>query len=79
MYEKGELEDAYLFNIMWSLASRPSKLLTLLFEDFEDIVNQKVVYYYANKMNQRMKFTISDEFFNQVMEFNEFKLNHDKY
>ena len=79
LYEKGELEDALLIHIMWSLASRPSEMLTLRFEDFEDINNQKVVYYYANKKNQRKRFTISDELYNQVMEFKEFKLNHDKY
>ena len=44
LYEKGELEDALLIHIMWSLASIPSEMLTLRFEDFENIKNQKVVY-----------------------------------
>ena len=34
---------------MWSFASRPSEILTLRFEDFEDKDNQKSVFYYANK------------------------------
>ena len=42
LYEKRELEDALLIHIMWILASRPSEMLTLQFEDFEDMNNQKV-------------------------------------
>ena len=34
---------------MWSLASRPNEMVTLIFEDFEDNNNQKSVLYYANK------------------------------
>ena len=36
---------------MWTFASRPSEILTLRFEDFEDN-NQKSVLYYANKKKQ---------------------------
>ena len=45
---------------MWSFVSRPSEILTLRFEDFEDKDNQKSVFYYENKKNQREGFTISD-------------------
>ena len=31
-----QFDDALLINIMWSFASRPSEILTLRFEDFED-------------------------------------------
>ena len=64
---------------MWSFASRPYEILTLRFEDFEDKDNQKSVLYYANKKNQRKKFTISDEFYNQVMEFKEYKISNYTY
>ena len=79
LYDKSELEDALLIHIMWSLASRPSEMLTLRFEDFEDINNQKFVYYYVIKKNQRKRFTMSDELYNQVNEFKQFKVNYDKY
>ena len=64
---------------MWSFASRPSEILTLRFEDFEDKDNQKSVFYYANKKNQRKKFTISDELYDQVMEFKEHKISNGTY
>ena len=60
-WKQKQFDDALLINIMWSFASRPSKILTLRFEDFEDKDNQKSVFYYSNKKNQRKKFTISDE------------------
>ena len=31
-----QFDDALLINIMWSFTSRPSEILTLRFEDFED-------------------------------------------
>ena len=64
---------------MWSFASRPYEILTLRFEDFEDKDNQKSVFYYTNKKNQRKKFTISDELYNQVMEFKEHKISNNTY
>ena len=64
---------------MWSLASRPNKMLTLRFEDFEDKDGQKSVLYYANKKNQRKKFTISEELYTQVMNFKEMKVNNRVY
>ena len=77
--ERKQFDDALLINIMWSFASRPSEILTLRFEDFEDKDNQKSVFYYANKKNQRKKFTISDELYDQVMEFKEHKINNGTY
>ena len=74
-----QFDDALLINIMWSFASRPSEILTLRFEDFEDKDNQKSVFYYANKKNQRKKFTISDELYDQVMEFKEHKISNGTY
>ena len=79
LYEQEQFDDALLINIMWSFASRPSEILTLRFEDFEDKDNQKSVFYYANKKNQRKKFTISDELYNQVMEFKEHKISNNTY
>ena len=79
LYEQEQFDDALLINIMWSFASRPSEILTLRFEDFEDKGNQKSVFYYANKKNQRKKFTISDELYNQVMEFKEHKISNNTY
>ena len=54
-------------------------MLTLRFEDFEDKDDQKSVYYYANKRNQRKKFTISNDLYEQVMEFKEMKISQDTY
>ena len=51
LYENEEFEDSLFINIMWCFASRPSEMLTLRFEDFEDKDDQKSVYYYANKKN----------------------------
>ena len=79
LYEQEQFDDALLINIMWSFASRPSEILTLRFEDFEDKDNQKSVFYYANKKNQRKKFTILDELYNQVMEFKEHKISNNTY
>ena len=79
LYEQEQFDDALLINIMWSFASRPSEILTLRFEDFEDKDNQKSVFYYANKKNQRKKFTISDELYNQVMEFKEHNISNNTY
>ena len=79
LYEKGQYEDALLIHIMWSLASRPNEMLTLRFEDFEDKDGQKSVLYYANKKNQRKKFTISEELYAQVMNFKEMKVNNGTY
>ena len=79
LYEKGQYEDALLIHIMWSLASRPNEMLTLRFEDFEDKDGQKSVLYYANKKNQRKKFTISEELYTQVMNFKEMKVNNGTY
>ena len=64
---------------MWSFASRPSEMLTLRFEDFEDKDNQKSVFYYVNKKNQRKKFTISDELYDQVMGFEEHRISNGTY
>ena len=79
LYAKGQYEDALLIHIMWSLASRPNEMLTLRFEDFEDKDGQKSVLYYANKKNQRKKFTISEELYAQVMNFKEMKVNNGTY
>ena len=68
-YEKEKFEDSLLINIMWCFVSRSSEMLTLKFEDFEDKEDQKSVYYYENKKNQRRKFTISNDLYEQVMEF----------
>ena len=64
---------------MWCFASRPREMLTLRFEDFEDKDDQKSVYYYANKKNQRKKSTISNILYEQVMEFKEMKISQDTY
>ena len=37
-----QFDDALLINIMWSFASRPSEVLTLRFEDFEDKDNKNL-------------------------------------
>ena len=79
LYEKGEFEDSLLINIMWCFASRPSEMLTLRFEDFEDKDGQKSVYYYANKKDQRNKFTISNDLNDRVMEFKELKISQSTY
>ena len=79
LYEKGEYEDSLLTNIMWCFASRPSEMLTLRFEDFEDKDGQKSVYYYTNKKNQRNKFTISNDLYDKVMEFKEMKISQNAY
>ena len=54
-------------------------MLTLRFEDFEDKDEQKSVLYYANKKNQRKKFTISDELYAQVMNIKKMKVNNGTY
>ena len=64
---------------MWSFASRPNEMITLRFEDFEDKDGQKSILNYANKKNQRKKFTISEELYNQVMNFKEMKVNNGTY
>ena len=64
---------------MWCFASRPSEMLTLRFEDFEDKDGQKSVYYYANKKNQRNKFTISNDLYDKVMEYKEMKISQGTY
>ena len=51
LYDNCEYENALLIHIMWSLESRPNKMITLRFEDFEDN-NQKLVLNYANKKSQ---------------------------
>ena len=79
LYEKGEYEDSLLINIMWCFASRPSEMLTLRFEDFEDKDDQKSVYYYANKKNQRIRFTISNDLYDRVMEYKELKISQGTY
>ena len=76
LYAKGQYEDALLIHIMWSLASRPNEMLTLRFEDKD---GQKSVLYYANKKNQRKKFTISEELYTQVMNFKEMKVSNRTY
>ena len=76
---KGQYEDAWLIHIMWSLSSLPNEMFTLRFEDFEDKDGQKSVLYYANKKNQRKKFTISEELYTQVMNFKEMKVNNRTY
>ena len=43
---------------MWHIISRSREMLTLRFEDFDDKDDKESVYYYANKKNQRKKFTI---------------------
>ena len=77
--EKGQYEDALLIHIMWSLASRSTEMLTLRFEDFEDKNAQKTVLYYASIKNQKKRFTISEELYNQVMMFKKTKVNNGKY
>ena len=47
--------------------------------DFEDKDGQKSVLYYANKKNQRKKFSISEELYVQVMNFKEMKVNNGTY
>ena len=42
LYEQEQFDDALLINIMWSFASRPSEILTLRFEDFENKDNQNL-------------------------------------
>ena len=79
LYAKGQYEDTLLIHIMWSLASRPNEILTLRFEDFEVKDGQKSVLYYANKKNQRKKFTIFEELYSQVMNFKEMKVNNRTY
>ena len=79
IYEKGEFEDSLLINIMWCFASQPNEMLTLRFEIFEDKDCQKSAYYYINKKNQRRKFTISNDLYEQVMEFKEMKISKDTY
>ena len=64
---------------MWYFASRPSEMLTLRLGDFKDKDDQKSVYYYANKKNQRKKFTISNDLNEQAMEFKEIKISQDTY
>ena len=64
---------------MWSLASRPNEMLTLRFEDFEDKNGQKTVLFYSSKKNQKKRFTISEELYNQVMMFKNIKVNNGKY
>ena len=76
LYEKGEFEDSLLINIMLCFASRPSEMLTLRFEDKD---GQKSVYYYANKKNQRNKFTISNDLYDRVMEYKELKISQGTY
>ena len=71
-YEQEQFDDSLLIYIVRLFAPRPSEILTLRFED-KDKDNQKSDYY-ANKKNQRKKFTISDELYNQVMEFKEHKI-----
>ena len=51
-------------------------MLTLRYEYFEDKDDQKSDYY-ANKKNQRMKFTISTDLYEQAIEFKEMKINQD--
>ena len=53
LYEKEEFEDSLLINIMWWFASRPSEMLTLRFEDFEDKDDQKSVYYYKQEKSKK--------------------------
>ena len=79
LYEKGEYEDSLLINTTWCFASRPSEMLTLRFEGFEDKDNQKSVYYYANKKNQGNKITISNYLYDRVMEFKEMKISQGTY
>ena len=79
LYEKGEFKNSLLINIIWCFASRPSKMLILIFENFEDKDDQKSVYYYANKKNQRRKITISNDLYEQVMEFKEMKISQGTY
>ena len=64
---------------MWSLASRPNEMVTLRFEDFLDNNNQKSLLYYANKKNQRKRVTITDDLYDQVIDFKNFKIENGKY
>ena len=64
---------------MWCFASKTNEILTLRFEDFEVKDDQKSVYNYTNKKNQRRKFIISNDLYEQVMEFKEMKINQDTY
>ena len=52
---------------MRSIASRSSKNLTLKIEDKD---NKNFAFYYANKKNQRKKFTISDKLYDKLMHLN---------
>ena len=64
---------------MWSFASRPSEMLTLRFEDFEDKNGQKNCIVLCKQMNQKKRFAISEELYNQVMMFKNMKVNNGKY
>ena len=79
LYEKGEFENSLLINIMWCFASRPNEMLILRFEDFEDKDDQKSLYYYTNKKNQRKKFTTSNDLYEQVIEFKELNISQGTY
>ena len=48
LYEQKQFDDALLINIMWSFTSRPSEIIVMRYEDFEDFEdkdNQKSVFY----------------------------------
>jgi integrase len=79
LYDEGDFHDSLLIHIMWSLASRPSEMITLRFEDFKEVDNSKQVHYFANKKNQRKTFTISDDLYEQVMEFRDYKMREGTY
>ena len=51
---------------MWCYTSRPSEILKLRIENFEDKDNQNSDFYYVSEKNQSKKFTISDELYDQV-------------
>ena len=54
-------------------------MLTLRLKIFEDKDDQKSVYYYTNKKNQRRKFILSNDLYEQVIEFKEMKISQNTY
>ena len=69
----------YSYILCLSITSRPNEMLTLILEDFGDKDGEKSVLYYANKKNQRKKFTISEELYTHIMNYKEMKLSNGTY
>ena len=54
-------------------------MLTLRFEDFEDKKSKKNCIVLCKQKNQKKRFTISEELYNQVMMLKNMKVNNGKY